>query len=179
MPTLVMIHGLFGHLRVPEIEGALEEFDVSAPDLIGYGTCREADTDALTLAAQVERVVAHVEGLRAGRVHLLGHSVGGAVAMLVARERPDLLASLTSVEGNFTLEDAFWSAKIAGMASDLPVHLIAGARSADGWDVPGWANDLCAVRVNVPDAGHLMMVERPRAFARAVAGAIGLGEVVR
>lgn len=62
----------------------------------------------------------------------------------------------------------------AVLESELPVHLIAGARSADGWDVPDWANDLCTTRVNIPRTGHLMMAENPRAFARAVETVIGL-----
>lgn len=247
MPTLVMIHGLFGHLNVPEVEAEFEGWKVTAPDLIGYGSHANAGTRNLTLGDQAEHVIAHIEAmLETGGVHLLGHSVGGAVAMLVARKRPDLLASLCSVEGNFTLKDAFWSAKVAEtsdaeveaiidgyrddpdgwmagaietpndltrrlarewlanqpastikaqaravveattpdsylaavravLESELPVHLIAGERSADGWDVPDWANTLCTTRVNIPRTGHLMMAETPQAFARAVKTVIGLG----
>ncbi|WP_428942794.1 alpha/beta fold hydrolase [Xanthomonas oryzae] len=43
------------------------------------------------------------------KVHLVGHSVGGAVSALVCSLYPELVASFTSVEGNFTLKDAFWS----------------------------------------------------------------------
>jgi len=35
-----------------------------------------------------------LDGLRLKQVHLVGHSFGGSVALLVARERPDLVASL-------------------------------------------------------------------------------------
>ena len=63
-------------------------------------------------------------------VHLLGHSVGGAVAAMVAARRPDLLASLVSVEGNFTLKDAFWSAQIAEK-TDAEVSAIVESYRAD------------------------------------------------
>jgi pimeloyl-ACP methyl ester carboxylesterase len=46
---------------------------------------------------------------------LLGHSVGGAVMMLAAEQAPELVAGLISVEGNFTLKDAFWCSRIAAM----------------------------------------------------------------
>ncbi len=39
--------------------------------------------------------------------------MGGAVAMLVADLIPDRIAGVTNVEGNFSLKDAFWSARIA------------------------------------------------------------------
>ena len=48
-----------------------------------------------------------------GKVHIVGHSVGGAIASLVALHHQELLASLTTVEGNFTLKDAFWSEELS------------------------------------------------------------------
>ncbi len=244
-----MIHGLFGHLHFAELLGAFHGLKTSAPDLIGYGKHKGADTRGLTLADQADHVIAHIEQHLDTPVHLLGHSVGGAVSALVAIKRADLVQSLTSVEGNFTLKDAFWSAQIAQkspedvadivdgyradpdawiggaiahptalsarlarewldhqlastlqaqaravvkatghegylqelrriMTSDMPVHLIGGARSADGWDVPAWANDLCTSRIDIPDTGHLMMVENPDAFARAVLDGLRLNGVI-
>src|SRR5207245_1525566 len=38
---------------------------------------------------------------------------GGAIAMLVAAQAPDRVRGVISVEGNFTLNDAFWCSKIA------------------------------------------------------------------
>lgn len=46
-------------------------------------------------------------------MHLVGHSVGGAVSVVFAALYPERVASITSFEGNFTLKDAFWSAQIA------------------------------------------------------------------
>ncbi|MEO1522917.1 MAG: alpha/beta hydrolase [Cyanobacteria bacterium J06633_2] len=174
-----------------------------------------------------------------GPVHLVGHSVGGAVGVLVANRYPHVIASLTSIEGNFTLKDAFWSSKIATMPlsevtaivsgykenpdewmagagvpisdwtsslarswlenqppatikaqaaavveatrsplylkiihklmqSKIPVNLIAGSRSAAEWDAPAWANQLCSMRINITDVGHLMMAESPEKFATSI-----------
>ncbi len=61
------------------------------------------------------------------------------------------------------------------MRSDLPVRLIAGSKSVDGWDTPDWANTLCNVRVNLPNVGHLMMAEAPEEFARAILTCIDYG----
>ncbi len=239
MTALVFVHGLFGHLKVPEVHAAFTACVTSAPDLLGYGDHADADTAGLTLQNQADHVISHIGQVHSGPVHLIGHSVGGAVSALVAMQRPDLVASYISVEGNFTLKDAFWSGQIAQksdaevedivdgyraepdewmnaavaeateltsrvavewlnnqpastikaqaravvaatghdsylkgmrdlMASDTPVHLIAGARSSAGWDTPDWANQLCRARINIAETGHLMMIEAPSLFADAV-----------
>jgi pimeloyl-ACP methyl ester carboxylesterase len=238
MPSLVLLHGLFGHLHFPELRHALTGIDVSTPDLIGYGAHRSADVSDLTLNDQASHVIRHIEASYQAPVHLLGHSVGGAVAALVAAQRPELLAGYLCVEGNFTLKDAFWSAQIAqkteaevaeiieGYRADprawmngavahpsdlssrlavewldhqpastiraqaravvdatgkdsylqalqqtmqsMPVTLICGVLSAEGWDTPAWASQQCRLRINIPGTGHLMMVDNPVAFAAAV-----------
>jgi len=239
MRKIVMVHGLFGHLRFEELETALDGYELNSPDLIGYGAHKNEDTSNLTLEDQADHVIQTIEQLGNEPVHIVGHSVGGAVAVLVARKRPDLLISLTSVEGNFTIADAFWSQEIskksddevediiegyqrdplAWMAGSIeepcplakrlaedwlshqpastikaqakaiiaattdtaylesvrwiiqngpPMHLIAGQRSASGWAVPEWINNRCTTRINLPDTGHLMMVEKPKMFANAL-----------
>lgn len=71
-------------------------FRVFTPDLPGYGRSeaprREAGLagDAAAIAALVERI--------GGRVHLVGHSYGAAVALKLATLRPELAKSLTVVE---------------------------------------------------------------------------------
>lgn len=54
------------------------------------------------------------------------------------------------------------------LTSPTPMYLIAGERSSAGWDVPDWANAGCAMLINIPNAGHLMMAEDPARFAKAV-----------
>ncbi len=241
-----MIHGLFGNLSAPEIIDAFGDADVSTPDLVGFGQYRATSTVGLSLQDQAEHVITHINQHHEAPVHLVGHSVGGAVAALIVSSRPDLVASLISVEGNFTLKDAFWSEQIARkseaevasiiegyrcdpdtwmngainkpsvlssrlarewlanqpastikhqaqatiaatagdeylkslrriMETEMPVHLIAGSRSSSGWDTPAWANELCTSRTNIPDCGHLMMVEAPTRFATAILASIYLG----
>ncbi|UXS00690.1 alpha/beta fold hydrolase [Agrobacterium tumefaciens] len=243
MPSLsepvVLIHGLFGNLNDPEILAPFDGIDVHTPDLIGYGRYRDEPIENLTLRDQADHVAGHIRNIGRPKVHLVGHSVGGAVSALVCQHYPDMIASFTSVEGNFTLKDAFWSGQIAQkpdaeaaeiireyeadpaqwiakagvpvndwtlslakgwlanqpattikaqaravvaatghddylsglratMESGLPVYLVAGARSASGWDVADWANDLCRMRVNIPRTGHLMMAENPALFASTI-----------
>jgi pimeloyl-ACP methyl ester carboxylesterase len=68
-------------------------------------------------AAQAVTIDAQVEHLRAllgpEPVHMVGHSVGGVIAALYAHRYADDVLGMISVEGNFTLADAFWSAELA------------------------------------------------------------------
>jgi len=49
---------------------------------------------------------------------LVAHSIGAVYAFELADARPDLVESVTSVEGNFSLHDAFWSRSIAELEAD-------------------------------------------------------------
>lgn len=115
---VVFIHGLIGTLQSPELSEAFAPGRFLAPDLLGYGELREVPAEVIDLPAQVEHLHQVIEARFPGEaVHLLGHSVGGAVAMLFAQAHGERVRSLVSVEGNFSLDDAFWSAAVARMSA--------------------------------------------------------------
>ncbi|PTA86908.1 alpha/beta hydrolase, partial [Kosakonia sp. H7A] len=58
--------------------------------------------------------------------------------------------------------------QLHGLMHEMPVHLLAGERTREGWDVPDWAIATAASFVELPDMGHLMMLEDGAAFAAAV-----------
>jgi pimeloyl-ACP methyl ester carboxylesterase len=110
---VVLIHGFIGTLDVIDLDGPH-----AAPDLLGYGAERAAPVDAISLPGQVEYVrefIDHCFG--ATPVDVVGHSVGGAIAMLLAHTHPQYVRRLVNVEGNFTLDDAFWSASVGRMST--------------------------------------------------------------
>ena len=74
-------------------------FRVFAPDLIGYGRTPpwSGRADSFTLAHEAALLGALLARLDAP-AHLVGHSYGGAVALHVARTRPEWVRSLTLVE---------------------------------------------------------------------------------
>jgi pimeloyl-ACP methyl ester carboxylesterase len=113
-----MIHGLLGPLE--DITSPPTEFgaEVHYARLPGYGSIHvQPPSGGITLDGQAQAVIEqlHQSGLQ--KVWVLGHSVGGAIAMRVASLAPELVEGLLSVEGNFTLNDAFWCRRIA--QSDL------------------------------------------------------------
>ncbi|HDR9581917.1 TPA: alpha/beta fold hydrolase [Burkholderia stabilis] len=130
-PTpVVFIHGFIGTFDVREWNGPY-----LAPDLLGYGAHRAAPFDTITLAAQVEHVRYAVDAhFGAQPVDVVGHSVGGAIAMLFAHAHPERVRRIVNVEGNFTLDDAFWSASVGRMTPDEADAMLDGLRA----DPHGW-----------------------------------------
>lgn len=68
-----------------------------APDLSGYGKSSPAREDSNGALDQDAEIVASMVELAGEGAHLVGHSYGGAVALLVARTAPNLV-SLTLIE---------------------------------------------------------------------------------
>ncbi|MFH9348814.1 alpha/beta fold hydrolase [Kitasatospora sp. NPDC017646] len=71
---------------------------VMAYDRAGLGASAPDRTPVLTLDAQVEDLAALVRHLDAGPAVLVGHSWGGQLAQLLARQRPELVAGLVLVD---------------------------------------------------------------------------------
>ncbi|MCW7537373.1 alpha/beta hydrolase [Aquabacterium sp. A7-Y] len=243
-PALVLLHGLLGSLSYFSPSRHLPGLDTFTPDLLGYGANAGASPGSpLSLELQAQFVGRYLREQVGRPSWVLGHSVGGAVAMEVARLAPDRVLGVISVEGNFTLNDAFWCRGIAPLAEEewaaqyrrlqgdpkgwlersgvevsperlswaeqilqnqppetvqgmaravvretalpgylegvrevvergTPLHLLAGERSVDGWDVPGWVKAAARSATVLPGTGHMMMLEAPAAFCAAIQAAI-------
>jgi lipase len=97
---------------------------------LGYGVHRTARFDAISLPAQVEHIRSFIDA-RLGTipVDVVGHSVGGAIAMLLAHAYPGYVRRIFNVEGNVTLGDAFWSASVGRMSPDEAEEMLEGFRT--------------------------------------------------
>ena len=98
-PPLVVLHGLLGSSRNWQSAGvALAErgYRVLAPDLRNHGSSPWGDD--CSYAALASDIVALLEKLALGPVHLMGHSMGGKAAMRLVLDRPDLVSHLTIVD---------------------------------------------------------------------------------
>lgn len=111
---LVLIHGLLGSSGYYQPQRYLPRYDVRTPDLLGYGSRRSIDA-GIDLHAQADEIVRVLRDEIKRPAWLVGHSVGGAVMMLAADRAPELVAGLISVEGNFTLKDAFLCGRVAAL----------------------------------------------------------------
>lgn len=68
----------------------------TAIDLPGFGYSEPEEGFDFTLQAHADVVVKHVEAVGAP-VHLFGNSMGGAIALLVAAQKPELVKTLTLI----------------------------------------------------------------------------------
>lgn len=93
----VYVHGLGGSAtNWTDLAGVLAPLMPSyALDLPGFGLSDPPADGDYSLGACARLVVSYVEQL--GPVHLFGNSMGGAVALMVAARRPDLVVTLTLV----------------------------------------------------------------------------------
>ncbi len=73
------------------------ELTVLTPDLLGYGRTPWPAGAPLSLDDEVDHLAPLITA-QAGRIHLLGHSYGGAVALQIALRWPDRIKSLTLYE---------------------------------------------------------------------------------
>ncbi len=94
-PPLLLLHGFGGDkdnwLFNIDAWGAPRR--VLAPDLPGHGESTR-QVGAGDLVALTGDVVALLDALEVDRVHVAGHSMGGAIAISLARAAPDRVASL-------------------------------------------------------------------------------------
>jgi pimeloyl-ACP methyl ester carboxylesterase len=95
----VMVHGLGGSaLNWTDLMALLaDRLATRAPDLPGFGFSPPPDDGDYSLAGHARAVVALIERDGRGPVHLFGNSLGGAVSVVVAATRPDLVLSLVLV----------------------------------------------------------------------------------
>lgn len=98
---VVLLHGLSGSSRwwSRNVDALAERHLVAAVDLIGFGRNRRFSGLPLLLPtfAEVTAVLARWLETFGEPVHLVGHSMGGQIAIELAAERPDLVRSLVLV----------------------------------------------------------------------------------
>lgn len=97
--TLVLVHGLSGSSRwwQRNIPALAERYRVVVPDLIGFGRSRYPG--ALPAMPDVADVFAGwMDAACQGRVHLVGHSMGGHLAVHVAARYPERIGRLILVD---------------------------------------------------------------------------------
>jgi 2-hydroxymuconate-semialdehyde hydrolase len=98
-PPVVLIHGsgpgvsAWANWRLT-IPALAQRFHVYAPDVLGFGYTERPPGVRYGKRAWVDHVVAFIQAAGLSRAHLVGNSMGGALALAIAAERPDLVDRL-------------------------------------------------------------------------------------
>jgi pimeloyl-ACP methyl ester carboxylesterase len=137
--TLVLLHGGMSSSAslLKSVGPSLAtRYRIAAFDRRGHG--RSADTDApFSYDAMADETIAFLEYLKR-RVHLVGHSDGGNIALLVAMRRPDLVRRVVVIGANYHFkgllpvpvfdtaseEFAQWAQRYGEHSPDGPEHAL-------------------------------------------------------
>jgi pimeloyl-ACP methyl ester carboxylesterase len=123
-PTVVLVHGIACHraFMAPQVRALRGHYRVLAIDLRGHGDS-DAPRQRYSIPALADDVGWICERLDVGRAVVVGHSLGGLVALELAAMRPDLVRGAALID----------SVLLAGGGREATVtSLVAGLRGPDG-----------------------------------------------
>jgi len=172
---ILFLHG-FGSTKEDYADitrlAALRAHPFLAYDAPGCGASTCSDLDKVSIPFNHKVALAMLEQFGFDRFHVVGHSMGGLTALVLADAAPDRVLSFTNIEGNIAPEDCFLSRQIHDYPADDALAFweafIARAHIAAAWSSPLFAASLAhkvrpgAVRgiftsmVDLSDTGGLM-----------------------
>ena len=181
-PPVLLIHGIASSSAAwdPIFDRLAERYTVIAPDLFGHGASAKPPGD-YSIGAYAGVIRDLVLALGLGRVTVVGHSLGGGIAMQLAYQAPDLLARLVLLDAGGLGREVSVMLRAASLpAAPLFIRLATAAplrlagrvgRAAIG--VPGWtlSHDVVA---SLEGFGSLSDPESRRAFLDTIRASAGL-----
>ncbi|MFJ8436530.1 alpha/beta fold hydrolase [Kitasatospora sp. NPDC094019] len=130
-------------------------------DLLGFGVSDRPTDFPYTLEAHADAVAAAVRAAGAKRVEVIGHSLGGAVAILLAHRHPGLVDRLVLVDSVLDPVAPARTAGGSGLATFTEEEYLAGGwEQVERWSGPFW---WATMRLAGPEALHRTAVHRCRA----------------
>ncbi len=140
-PPLVCVHGSLGDFRAwsPVLGPLTHRYRVISLSLRRFFPEHwDGIGDGFTVAQHVADLIAFVEALGAGAVHLMGHSRGGHIAFRVAQQRPDLVRKLILAEPGGDLDASLAASdRAAGSHPPLRTHVATAAEKIAAGDIEG------------------------------------------
>jgi esterase len=95
---VIILHGLFGSGRNWQgiARGLAENYHVITPDLRNHG--QSPHTDSMSYSEMADDVIAIADKLNLTEIIIVGHSMGGKVAMTAALSRPERFSAMVVVD---------------------------------------------------------------------------------
>ena len=95
------------------------KYNLLIPDLVGFGESQNPDNFSYNLEEQSVTISELLKIFDVKKIHIVAHSMGGAIALLLPEEIRSKIESFASLEGNLTLDDCkMLSLKIASTPFD-------------------------------------------------------------
>ena len=126
---LVLLHGAFGTIEscfADLVPALARDFEVIAVELQGHGHTRDVGRP-LTYQDMAADLAVLLEALGLPRAHVAGYSMGGAVALQLALDRPELVGGLVWFGGASFAPDGIYPEYTAALESFDP-HQLDGSR---------------------------------------------------
>ncbi len=115
MAHIVFLHG-FGSTKEDYADivrhASFSDYPFLAYDAPGCGETYCSNLDKVSIPFLVSTVLSVLDHVNIERFHLVGHSMGGLTALMLAHQCPDRIISITDIEGNIAPEDCFLSRQI-------------------------------------------------------------------
>lgn len=150
--VLLCIHGLGSSARAFDrlcAQPSLSEHLFDAPDLPGFGSKSGNATIPHPFASAHAFLLDYVKNIEKPLI-VIGHSMGGALGLLLAQTVPEKVGAYISIEGNLIPEDcSLLSRKLADAESDeeiaaMKAYLIDFAKALpESWQL--WAKDVMPI----------------------------------
>ena len=130
--TIIALHGIGGSTNsfAPQASLGHSELNFIAWNMPGYGA--SPGLQITSFEALADALMSVINELHLNQVHLMGHSIGGMVALEVAARHPDRIASLallgtTSAFGgrDDTFKKQFLDARLAPLEAGQSMHALA------------------------------------------------------
>jgi pimeloyl-ACP methyl ester carboxylesterase len=121
LTPVVFLHGV-GSTKEDYLDIACQRAFAGHPflayDAPGCGETFCEDLPGISIPFLVATAQAMLDHAGIRRFHLVGHSMGGLTALLLAHQEPDRVLSFVDIEGNLAPEDCFLSRQIFTHPSD-------------------------------------------------------------
>jgi len=125
LSPIVFLHG-FGSTKEDYADivrhAAFDGHPFLAYDAPGCGASECSDLSRVSIPFLVKTAEQMLDRLGIDRFHLVGHSMGGLTALMLADRHPDRVLSFVDIEGNIAPEDCFLSRQITHYPADDAEH---------------------------------------------------------
>ena len=132
-PDVVLIHGLAGNIGVWDTSANMldDHYRLHLVEIHGFGGVPRTGTDSMVTAAVARDVARYIREAKLTRPALIGHSMGGTIAMMVAARNPGLVGRVMVVDmvpfmGAMFGQPNATPESLAPMADQLRTQLLTG-----------------------------------------------------
>ena len=157
--VLLLIHGLGSYAKgwIRNIPAWAEDYRVIAVDLLGYSKSDKGYYD-FTLSFHSQVLFEMLDELGIAEVTVVGHSMGGQIAMIMALERPERVKRLVLISPagfeRFEKGEGQWMYKAVTpeFVKDTPIRSIATNLKSNFYNTPDEAEFMTTERIQIRGA---------------------------